>query len=247
MKKNKPIYREVAFKLSGEALGGQGERGYSEDALHFIAGEIREAHDLGVRMAIIVGGGNIARGDELEKMGIDRPDADLMGMLFTTANAVGLKSIFKKHNIPIRVATALHIPQAGELYVTEKVLHSLRDKNQHVIIACGTGNPYFSTDTAVVLRALELRSDVILKGTKVDGVYDKDPSDPSAQLLRRLTPQEMLDRKLEVMDETATTLLISAMKERLPIIVFNFFEKGNLAGVLCGDESIGSHVVYDDK
>lgn len=247
MKKNKPIYREVVFKLSGEALGGQGEKGYNKEALHFIAEEIREAHDLGVKMAIIIGGGNIARGDDLEKMGIDRPDADLMGMLFTAGNAVGLKSIFKKHNIPVRVATALYIPQAGELYVTEKVLHSLRDKHQHVIIACGTGNPYFSTDTAAVLRALELRSDAILKGTKVDGVYDRDPSDPSAELLRRLTPQEMLDRKLKVMDVTSTSLLLDAMKERLPIIVFNIFKKGNLAGVLCGDESIGSHVVYNNN
>lgn len=241
-------YPEIALKLSGEALSGKGAKGYSKEAMFFLAEEIRKVHELGGKTVIIMGGGNIARGTELEEVGIERPDADYMGMLFTAANAMGFKHILKKKfNIPVRVATSILLPTAGEYYVAEKVLHALREKNEHVIIACGTGNAFFSTDTAAVLRALELDLDAVLKGTKVDGVYDKNPSDPSAILLKQLTPREMLKRELEVMDFTSTSLLFDNMKKRrLPMIVFNIFKEGNLVKVLTGDDSIGSHVVYND-
>lgn len=235
------VYSRAILKISGETLSGEGAKGIIASQVSFIANEIRDVYQLGVQLAVVMGGGNLVRGEDLAKTGIDREIGDKMGMVLTVANALCLQDGLEKLNLPVRVATASPMPDFGEYYVSQKVRHNLK-KGEVVILAGGTGNPFVSTDTAAVLRACELKADVILKATKVKGVYSKDPREQGARFLRTLTPEEMLRRGLKIMDSTATSMV---MDKHIPIIVFRIFDKGNLRKVLLGDMSIGSRVVYN--
>jgi len=227
-----PAYRRVLLKLSGEALSGRRRQGIHEGTLRGIAGEVGEVLDLGVETAIVVGGGNIYRGLQAQQRGADRVSADHMGMLATVINALALRDVMEKQGIAARVLTAFELPTMAETYSTYRALHHLT-RRRAVIFAGGTGNPFFSTDTAAALRAMEVGAEVILKATKVDGVYDSDPvKDPDARKFDRLTYQEVLKRRLRVMDATAVSL---CMDNLLPIIVFNLNRKGNVRRAVCAE------------
>jgi uridylate kinase len=234
----KPIYKRILFKLSGEAL--MGERGYGIDPemITRVAGEIREVHGLGVEVAIVVGGGNIFRGVALSAKGMDRASADYMGMLATAMNSLALQDALEKQNVFTRVMTAIEMHQIAEPFIRRRAIRHV-EKGRVVIFAAGTGNPYFTTDSAAALRALEIRADAILKGTKVDGIYTADPTkDPTATMFDRLTYMDVIQRDLKVMDTSA----ISLCRERnVPIHVFNLYRPGNLARVVTG-EKIGTIV-----
>ncbi|QQG46658.1 MAG: UMP kinase [Candidatus Niyogibacteria bacterium] len=237
------IYTRAILKISGETLSGEGANGINASHVSFVAHEIKEAYELGVELAIVMGGGNLVRGEELAKTGIVRETADKMGMLLTVANALCLQDGLEKLGLPVRVAIAQQMPDFGEYYVSQKVRHHLR-KREIVILAAGTGNPFVSTDTAAVLRACELRADVILKATKVEGVYSKDPQEQGAEFLRTLTSEQMLQWGLKIMDSTAASMV---KDNRIPIVVFRIFDKGNLRKVLLGDPSVGSRVDYQSQ
>jgi uridylate kinase len=232
----KPRFRRVLLKLSGEAL--MGEQGYGVDPRMAarIAEEIAELHGLGVQVAATVGGGNIVRGISVSAAGMDRVSGDYMGMLATVINALALQNAIEKRGVYTRVQSAIPMSQVAEPYIRRRAIRHL-EKNRVVIFAAGTGNPYFSTDTAAALRAIEISAEVILKATRVDGIYDADPRlNPNAQLLDRLTYLQVLEKGLRVMDTTAITL---CMENNLPIIVFNLLKHGNIRNVVLGCE-IGS-------
>ena len=233
-----PRYRRILLKLSGEALMGQQSFGLSKEILATISEEIEETHRLGVRLAVMIGGGNFFRGAAATVEGMDRVTADHMGMLATLINALALQDALEQRGLDTRVLSALEVRDVAEPFVRRRALRHL-EKGRIVILAAGTGNPYFTTDTAAALRAMELKAEVLLKATKVDGVYTADPvKEPQAQLLKKLRYLEVLERGLRVMDATAISL---CMDNRLPIVVFNVRRRGNIRRIVLG-EDIGSVV-----
>jgi uridylate kinase len=233
-----PKYKRVLVKLSGEALMGDRSFGISPEMLDYLSAELRSAYDLGVQIALVVGGGNIFRGVAASSYGMDRTPADHIGMLATVINSIALQDVLEKRGVQTRVQTAIAMSALAEPYILRRAVRHL-EKGRVVIFAAGTGNPYFTTDTAAALRAQEIRADVLMKATKVDGIYDADPMmDQKARKLDSVSYLEVLKRQLKVMDSTAISL---AMDNHLPIIVFNFKVKGNLRRVVCG-ENVGSCV-----
>ncbi len=226
-------YKKVLVKISGEALMGEQDYGISPDMLKYVAKEVRSIFDLGVQLAIVVGGGNIFRGVAASSFGMDRASADHMGMLATVINSLALQSALEKVGIQTRVQSAISMHEVAEPYIRRRAVRHL-EKKRVVIFAAGTGNPYFTTDTAAVLRAQEIHAELLLKATKVDGLYDSDPAaNREAKMIREITYMEVLERRLKVMDMTAISL---AMDNNLPLAVFNLKQKGNLSKVICGEE-----------
>ncbi|TMC09962.1 MAG: UMP kinase [Chloroflexi bacterium] len=228
-----PKYNRVLLKLSGEALGGQRDYGIDLEVVRTIAAQIKRVHEMGVQIALVVGGGNIFRGLAASNQGFDRATGDYMGMLATVINALALQDALERTGIPARTMTAIQMPQVAEPYIRRRAVRHL-EKGRVVILAAGTGNPYFTTDTTAALRAVEIEADVILKATRVDGVYTADPKrDPKAVMLPRLDYLEVLNRGIEVMDNTALTL---CMDNDVPIVVFNLLTPGNIERVVLGEE-----------
>ena len=231
-------YKRILLKLSGESLMGSGEYGIDPDMLSAYADEIDTIVKKGVEVAIVIGGGNIYRGVQSEGAGFDRVQGDHMGMLATIINGMALQSALESINIETRLLTAIRMEQVAEPYIRRKAMRHLQ-KGRVVIFGGGTGNPYFTTDTAGTLRAIEIEADVILKGTRVDGIYSADPEvDPSAQKYLKISFDEVLQKKLSIMDLTAFTL---CQENNLPIKVFNMNAKGNLSKV-CNGENVGTLV-----
>jgi uridylate kinase len=233
-----PAYTRILLKLSGEALMGDGQYGIDADVAAQVGREIGEVQRLGVQTSVVIGGGNIFRGVAASTSGMDRSTADTMGMLATVMNALALQDALEKLGVSTRVATAIEMRAVAEPFIRRRAVRHL-EKGRVVVFAAGTGNPYFTTDTAAALRAMEMRAEVILKGTKVDGVYSADPMvDREAKRYERITCLEVLERGLKVMDATAISL---CMDNRLPIIVFKLLEPGNLRRVVMG-EPVGTMV-----
>ncbi len=231
-------YKRILLKLSGEALAGQDKTGINPDVIQQIATEIKEVSDLGVEVALVIGAGNIFRGAMAESLGISRSTGDFMGMLATVMNSMAVENTLEKMNKPTRVLTAIEMKHVAEPYTIQKALDHLK-KGRIVIAAGGTGHPYFTTDTAASLRAVELSADVLLKATRVDGVYTGDPEkDPNAEKIVEISYMEMIKRQLRVMDLTAISL---CMDNNLPIIVFNLFERGALKRIVLG-EAVGTKI-----
>ena len=233
-----PQFKRVLLKLSGEALMGDQSFGISPDVIRYVAEEVRSAFDLGVQIAIVVGGGNIFRGVAAASYGIDRVSADRMGMLATVINSLALQDVLEENGIMTRVQSAISMHEVAEPFIIRKAIRHL-EKGRVVIFAAGTGNPYFTTDTAAVLRAQEIRADILLKATKVDGLYDSDPVvDKDAKFIKKIKYMEVIEQQLHVMDMTAISL---AMDNKLPLVVFNLTNKGNIRRVICGEE-IGTQI-----
>ena len=233
-----PAYRRILLKLSGEALAGVKGQGMDPEVALRIAEEIREIHELGVQTGVVIGGGNFIRGISASAHGLDRVAGDHMGMLATIINSLALQATLEKVGVPTRLMTAFEVRQIAEPFIRRRAVRHL-EKNRVVIFAAGTGNPYFSTDTAAALRAMEIKAEVILKATKVDGIYDADPVlVPEAKMLDKVTYRDLLSRGLSVMDATAVSL---CMDNRLPIIVFNLNVLGNIKRVISGAK-VGSLV-----
>ncbi len=227
-----PQYRRVMLKLSGEALLGPREHGISPETCDAIAEEIKEVKTLGIELAIVIGGGNIFRGIAGSKRGLDRATGDYMGMLATVINALALQDALERAGVPTRVQSAIEMRAVAEPFIRRRAIRHL-EKGRVVIFAAGTGNPYFSTDTAAALRASEISAEVLLKATKVDGVYTADPKkDLQAQRYDRLTYLDALNHRLNVMDAAAFSL---CMDNKIPILVFDLFQRGNIKRVICGD------------
>jgi len=235
----KPKYKRIILKLSGEALQSKSANGENIDVdiVNSIASQVKDIKLFGTEVGIVIGGGNIVRGGEFyQKQGIDRSTADYMGMLATVINGMALQAAFEKHGMHTRLQTAIHMEEIAEPYIRRRALRHL-EKDRVVIFAAGTGNPYFTTDTAAVLRAVELGADAILKATKVDGVYSSDPvKNKSAKKFESLTYMDVLKKELKVMDLTAISL---CKDNKLPIVVFNLFKPGNIKRVVLG-EKIGT-------
>jgi len=230
---NKPIFKRVAVKLSGEALMGDQGFGISPDMIKYVAGEIRSIVELGVQVGIIVGGGNIFRGIAASSFGMDRTAADHMGMLATVINSIALQDALEKQDIETRVQTAISMHEVAEPYIMRRANRHL-ERGRVVIFGAGTGNPYFTTDTAAVLRSQEIHAEILLKATKVDGVYNGDPlQDKNAQLFKRISYMKVLEKQLRVMDMTAISL---AMDNKLPLAVFKLKDRGNILKVVCGED-----------
>lgn len=235
---DKPAYKRILLKLSGEALAGQDGYGINTQTIADIATDVKEACDLGVEVGIVIGGGNIFRGVAASAKGMDRSSSDYMGMLATCINALALQDSLEKINIKTRVQTAIKMEQIAEPYIRRKAVRHL-EKGRVVIFGAGTGNPYFTTDTAASLRAMEINADVILKATKVDGVFDKDPVlHKDAKMFTDITYLDVLQKELRVMDSTAVSL---SMDNKLPIVTFNLGVRGNIKRVLMGDK-IGTRI-----
>jgi uridylate kinase len=235
---NPARYKRVVIKLSGEALMGNQEFGISPDMMRYVADEIRSIVELGVQPALVVGGGNIFRGIAASSYGMDRTSADHMGMLATVINSLALQDALEKRGVQTRVQTAIAIHQVAEPYILRRAIRHL-EKGRAVIFAAGTGNPYFTTDTAAVLRGQEIHAEILLKATKVDGLYDSDPmKNKDAKLLKQVSYMEVLERQLKVMDMTAISL---AMDNDLPLAVFKLKTPGNIRRVVCG-ENIGTRI-----
>jgi uridylate kinase len=233
-----PVYKRVLLKLSGESLTGEREFGIDPVILKSFADEVESVYRVGVQVAIVLGGGNIFRGLSDEAKEMDRVQADNMGMLATVINSLALQDALEKREIFTRVMTAIEMHKIAEPFIRRRAIRHL-EKGRIVIFAGGTGNPYFTTDTAAVLRAIEVEADVILKGTRVDGVYDSDPEKvKNALKFDKLSYMEVVQRGLKVMDTTAVTL---SMDNKLPIVVFNFNKKDNLKRLIFGEE-IGTKV-----
>jgi uridylate kinase len=236
--KARPRYQRILLKLSGEALMGSRPFGLDPGVINRIAGEIREIHDLGVQVALVIGGGNIYRGLAGTENGIDRVTGDHMGMLATVINSLALQNALEAAGVHTRVMSALEIRQVAEPYIRRRAIRHL-EKGRVIIIAAGTGNPYFTTDSAAALRAMEVRAEVILKATRVDGVYTADPKkDPTAKKFSSISYLEVLKKGLKVMDATAISL---CMDNQVPILVFNLTVPGNIRRAVLG-EAIGSIV-----
>ena len=233
-----PKYRRILLKLSGEALGGDEAAGICPEAVHDMARQIKEVHDLEVEVVIVVGGGNIFRGLAGSERGIERATGDYMGMLATVINALALQDAMEKQGVPTRVLSAITMTQIAEPFIRRRAVRHL-EKRRVVIFAAGTGNPFFSTDTAAALRANEINAEVVLKATKVDGIYDKDPKKfPDAKRYEKISYGEALEKRLKVMDAAAFAL---CQDNKMPIIVFDFFKAHNLMRVVMG-EPIGTVV-----
>jgi uridylate kinase len=233
-----PNYKRILLKLSGEALMGDQGFGISPDMIKFVADEIRSIYDLGVQVAIVVGGGNIFRGIAASSYGMDRTSADHMGMLATVINSIALQDALEKKGIQTRVQSAISMHEVAEPYILRRAVRHL-DKGRVVIFGAGTGNPYFTTDTAAVLRAQEIHAEIFLKATKVNGIYDSDPvKNPNAKFIKETTYMNVLEKQLHIMDMTAISL---AMDNKLPLSVFKLTDKGNMRKVVCG-ENIGTKI-----
>jgi uridylate kinase len=231
-------YRRVLLKLSGEALMGEQPFGLDEAVVAGIADELAEVHALGVQLAIVVGGGNIIRGLAASHRGIDRVTGDYMGMLATVINALALQDAMEKRGVPTRVQTAIEIHEVAEPFIRRRAIRHL-EKGRAVIFAAGTGNPFFTTDSAAALRANEIHAEVLLKATRVDGLYTADPRlDPKAELLGEVSYQQVLEKDLKVMDAAAISL---CRDNGVPIAIFNLTRPGNVRRVVCG-ERVGSIV-----
>ncbi len=234
-------YRRVLLKLSGEALAGERGFGIGWSAVEHVADEVGQVHEGGVTLGLVVGGGNIVRGTEAAQQGMDRVSADYMGMLATVINALAIQDVLERRGIETRVMTAIRMEQLAEPYIRRRALRHL-EKGRIVLFAGGTGNPYFSTDTAAVLRAIEMEADVIVKGTKVDGVYAADPAlHPDTELIDRISFLEVMTRELAVMDGTAISL---CKDNNLPVIVLNIGRSGAVLAAVRG-ERIGTLVTGD--
>ncbi len=234
----KPKYRRILLKLSGEALGGEAGAGISPEVVLDMAQQIAQIHALGVQLVIVVGGGNIFRGLSGSERGIERATGDYMGMLATVINALALQDALEKQSVPTRVQSAISMTQVAEPFIRRRAVRHL-EKKRVVIFAAGTGNPYFSTDTAAALRANEMNVEIILKATKVDGIYDSDPKkNPKAKRFAHISYMEALQRQLKVMDATAFSL---CMDNKMPIIVFDLFKPNNIKRVVLG-EKVGTLV-----
>jgi uridylate kinase len=228
-----PKYKRVLLKISGEVLAGDQRFGIDPKTLDFVAEEVRAVINLGVELAIVIGGGNIFRGLAGASAGMERTSADYMGMLATMLNGLALQNILEQKGIYTRVQSAIEMKQLSEAYIRRKAIRHL-EKKRLVIFVAGTGNPYFSTDTAAALRAMEIGADVILKGTKVDGVFDRDPmKDPAAKKYDEMSFFEVLEKGLTVMDSTAVTL---CMDNNLPLIVFNIGGEKNIQKIILGEK-----------
>jgi len=237
----KPFYKKILLKLSGEALMGEQEFGISSEVIASYSRQIKEIVDLGVEVSIVIGGGNIFRGLSGAAQGVDRVTGDHMGMLATVINSLALQNSIEKLGVPTRVQTAIEMPKIAEPFIKRKAQRHL-EKGRVVIFGAGTGNPYFTTDTAAALRAIEMNTDVVIKATKVDGVYDKDPVKyPDAKKYTTVSYNEVLAKDLKVMDATAISL---CRENKLPIIVFDSLVEGNLKKVIMG-EQIGTTVLAD--
>ncbi len=233
-----PKYKRVLLKLSGEALQGPGQFGISSDVIEYVSEEIKSIYSLGVETAIVIGGGNIFRGVSSSSKGMDRSTADYMGMLATVINALALQDFLERKGLSTRVQTALEIKQVAEPFIKRKAIRHL-EKGRIVIFASGTGNPFFTTDTAATLRALQMGADIIMKATKVDGIYDKDPvKNKDASKFNELTYMEILKKGLKIMDATSISL---CMEGNIPIVVFDLFEKGCVERIIRG-EKVGTIV-----
>jgi len=232
-KARKPKFSRILLKLSGEALGGEAGVGISAEAVQSMAEQICEVRNLGVQVVVVVGGGNIFRGLTGSKRGIERATGDYMGMLATIINSLALQDALEKLGAPTRVQSAIAMSQIAESFIRRRAVRHL-EKNRVVIFGGGTGNPYFSTDTAAALRANEIGAEVILKATKVDGIYDSDPKkNPKAKRFAQISYLDCLQKRLQVMDSTAFSL---CMDNKMPIIVFDFFRAHNLKRVVLGDK-----------
>ena len=240
---DKPRYRRILLKLSGEALMGDERFGISPPVLNYVAGEIAAVVALGVEMAVVIGGGNIFRGvSKSAEMSMDRATADYLGMLATVMNAVALQDALERRSLKTRVMSAIEMSELAEPYIRRRAIRHL-EKGRVVIFAAGTGNPFFTTDTAAALRAMEIQAEILLKATKVAGVYDRDPvRDPAARLYDRVSFDDALKQDLKVMDSTAFAL---CRDNRLPIVVFDLNQPGNVKAVVVG-QSIGT-VIQQEK
>ncbi|MDH3947421.1 MAG: UMP kinase [Gammaproteobacteria bacterium] len=228
----KPKYQRVLLKLSGEALMGEHQFGIDPKIVDRIAQEVKELHDVGVEVAMVIGGGNIFRGVSLSQEGLDRVTGDHMGMLATVINALALQDAMESHDLHVRVMSALPIHNVCEDFIRRRAMRHL-EKGRIVIFAAGTGNPFFTTDTAASLRGIEAGADIVIKGTKVDGVYSSDPvKDPEAVLYERLNYDEVIQNRLAVMD---TTAIVLCRDNKIPIRVFNMNKKGALMRVIMGE------------
>jgi len=235
---DRPAYKRVLLKLSGETFMGNLTSGIDPEVVEVVAGEIREVVALGVQLGIVIGGGNIFRGLAASARGMDRTTADYMGMLATVINSLALQSTLEHIGVPTRVQTAIEMREIAEPFIQRRAVRHL-EKRRVVIFAAGTGNPYFTTDTAATLRAVEIKADILLKATKVDGVYDCDPvQHPDAVMYDKISYTEVLSRNLKVMDASAISL---CRDNGLPLNIFNLQKAGNIKRVICG-ESVGTMV-----
>jgi uridylate kinase len=238
----KPTYKRIMLKLSGEALMGEQNYGIDTKVAEAVAQEIKDVHRLGIEVAIVVGGGNIFRGVSKSAGNMDRSSADYIGMLATVMNAVVLQDALEKLNVYTRVMSAIDIPQLAEPFIRRRAIRHL-EKKRVVIFAAGTGNPFFTTDSAAALRALEIKANIILKGTKVDGIYTADPmTNPDATRFDEISYQEVLEKQLKVMDASSISL---CMDNDLPIMIFNMKKSGNIVRAVKGDLTIGTLVSVD--
>lgn len=239
-----PAFKRILLKISGEALMGEQAYGIDVDVARNVAEEVRAIHRLGVEIAIVVGGGNIFRGVSKSAGNMDRSSADYIGMLATMMNAVVLQDALEKAGVYTRAMSAIEIPQLAEPFIRRRAVRHI-EKGRVVIFAAGTGNPYFTTDSAAALRALEIKADVILKATKVDGIYSADPMlDPDAKMFDTISYQQVLEQQLKVMDASAISL---CMDNGLPIMVFNMRKPGNILRVVCGEPGVGTRVYADTR
>ncbi len=226
-------YKRVLLKLSGEALMGDTGFGISPDVMKYVAGEIQSVTELDVEAAIVVGGGNIFRGIRAASYGMDRVSADHMGMLATLINSLALQDALENIGLQTRVLSAINMHEVAEPFIVRRAIRHL-EKKRVIILAAGTGNPYFTTDTAAVLRAQEVHAEILLKATKVDGVYDSDPAENrNAEFIKQIGYMQVLEKNLKAMDMTAISL---AMDNDLPLVVFRLKEKGNILRVVCGED-----------
>ncbi len=236
--KNKPVYKRVLLKLGGGALQGANTRGIDPAEAKRVAEQVKGIWKMGVETAIVIGGGNIFRGEALSKAGMDRSTADYMGMLATVINALALQDALEKSGVVTRVMTAIHMEALAEPYIRRRAVRHL-ERKRVVIFAAGTGNPYFTTDTTAALRAIEIGAEIILKATKVDGIYSSDPEvNRKAKKLRRVEHMDVIRKRLRIMDSTAISL---CMDNNLPIVVFDLGRRGNIRRVILG-EKIGTLV-----
>lgn len=233
-----PKYQRVLLKISGEALVGSQSFGIDSDTAEWIARDIAEVQQQGVQVAVVIGGGNIFRGLAASAQGMDRATADYMGMLATVINGLALSDAIERYDVETRVVTAIEMREVAEPFIRRRAIRHL-EKGRVVVFGAGTGNPYFSTDTAAALRAMEIKAEVILKGTKVDGIFSADPTiDPSATHIKKVSHLQVLEQQLKVMDSTAISL---CMDNQLPIVVFNIKTDGNIRRAVLG-ETVGSLV-----
>jgi uridylate kinase len=231
-------YPRVLLKLSGEALAGEKRSGFDFDVIQRLAGEVKDIVEMGASVGLVIGGGNMVRGSQLSKMGMDRVAADYMGMLGTVINALAVQDVLEKSGLETRVMTAIEMKEIAEPFIRRRAIRHF-EKKRVVIFAAGTGNPYFSTDTAAALRAIQIQADVIVKATSVDGVYSADPKlDPHATRFDKISYRDVMAQELGVMDQTAITL---CKENKVPIIVLNIHRHGEVARALCG-EKVGTIV-----